>query len=394
MHISSTNVSEHLLTTAQAMMPRIQSVAEDIEQQRSLPAALTKELAEAGFFIMGVARAIGGPEADPITATRVIEILSMADGATGWVTMIAATASFWTTAFLADEVACQLFAPATEVIIVGGTIPKGRAVKTAGGYRLSGQWPFASGCQQATWLASSAWLFENDMPLLDAQGQPAWAVFLTPATTCRILDTWHVTGLRGTGSHDYIIEDAFVPAHYSFPHPTQASSPRPERLYACIGVGVVVAGMAAVPLGIARAAVEATKHLLHTKQDRHANRSLVEDAEKQRAVAQAEVLVGSARAYLYNTLTQVWAVIQAGETVSMTLRGQLRGACTHAVLASIQAVDTAYTAGGGTTIYARSPLERYFRDVHTAAAHMAVQPATLTDAGRLLLGLEPLSKLL
>jgi alkylation response protein AidB-like acyl-CoA dehydrogenase len=392
MRTASTNVSEQLLTTAQAMMPRIQSLAEEIEQQRSLPAALTKELAEAGFFIMGVARAMGGPEADPITATRVIEILSTADGATGWVTMIAATASFWTTAFLTDEVACQLFAPATQVMMVGGTIPHGRAVKTTGGYHLSGQWPFASGCQQATWVASSAWLFDNDVPLLDAKGQPAWAVFLTPATTCRILDTWHVTGLRGTGSHDYIIDDAFVPAHYRVPYPTQASSPRPERHYACLGMAL--AWMAAVALGIARAAVEAFKHLLHTKQDRRANRPLTEDAEKQHAVAQAEVLVGSARAYLYETLAQVWAVIQAGESLSMTLRGQLRGACTHAVLASIQAVDTAYAAGGGTAIYARSPLDRYFRDVHTAAAHVAVQPATLTDAGRLFLGLEPLSRYL
>ena len=392
MGTASIHVSEQLLTTAQAMRPRIQALAEDIEQQRSLPAALTKELAEAGFFNMGVARAMGGPEVDCITATRIIEILSTADGATGWVTMIAATASFWATAFLTDAVAGQLFAPATQVIMVGGTIPHGRAVQTTGGYRLSGQWPFASGCQQATWLASSAWLFDHDEPLLDAQGQPAWAVFLTPATACRLLDTWHVTGLRGTGSHDYIIDNAFVPAHHSFPHPTQAASPRPERHYACLGV--VVAWMAAVPLGIARAAVEAFKHLLHTKQDRRANRPLVEDAEKQRAVAQAEVLVGAARAYLYETLTQVWATTQAGESLSMTLRGQLRGACTHAVLSAIQAVDTAYTAGGGSAIYTRSPLERYFRDVHTAAAHVAVQPATLTDAGRLFLGLEPLSRYL
>lgn len=392
MGTASIHVSEQLLTTAQAMRPRIQALAEDIEQQRSLPAALTKELAEAGFFNMGVARAMGGPEVDCITATRIIEILSTADGATGWVTMIAATASFWATAFLTDAVAGQLFAPATQVIMVGGTIPHGRAVQTTGGYRLSGQWPFASGCQQATWLASSAWLFDHDEPLLDAQGQPAWAVFLTPATACRLLDTWHVTGLRGTGSHDYIIDDAFVPAYHRFPHPTQAASPRPERHYACLGV--VVAWMAAVPLGIARAAVEAFKHLLHTKQDRRTNRPLVEDAEKQRAVAQAEVLVGAARAYLYETLTQVWATTQAGESLSMTQRGQLRGACTHAVLTAIQAVDTTYTAGGGTAIYTRSPLERYFRDVHTAAAHVAVQPATLTDAGRLFLGLEPLSRYL
>jgi alkylation response protein AidB-like acyl-CoA dehydrogenase len=374
------------------MLPRIQAVAEEIEQHRALPAALIQELAEAGFFIMGVARAMGGPEVDCITATRVIETLSMADGATGWVTMIAATASFWATAFLTDAVACPLFAPARQVIMVGGTIPHGRAVQTAGGYRLSGQWPFASGCQHATWLASSAWLFDHDAPILDAQGQPAWAVFLTPATACRILDTWHVTGLRGTGSHDYVIDDAFVPAHHRFPHPTQAASPRPERHYACLGV--VVAWMAAVPLGIARAAVEAFTHLLHTKQDRRAHRPLGEDAEKQRARAQAEVLVGAARAYLYETLTQVWATIQAGEPLSMTLRGQLRGACTHAVLTAVQAVDTAYTAGGGTAIYARSPLERFFRDVHTAAAHVAVQPATLTDAGRLFVGLEPLSRYL
>src|SRR5262250_651462 len=114
MRIISTNVSEQLLTTAQTMLPRIRSVAENIEQRRSLPAVLTKELAEAGFFTMGVARALGGPEADPLTATRVIEILSTADGSTGWITMIATTASLWTAALLADEAAVQLFNPVAE----------------------------------------------------------------------------------------------------------------------------------------------------------------------------------------------------------------------------------------------------------------------------------------
>jgi hypothetical protein len=123
------------------------------------------------------------------------------------------------------------------------------------------------------------------------------------------------------------------------------------------------------------------------------NRPLSEAVDKQIELAKAEMLVGSARAYLYEVFEQVWTQVEAGEPLSMELRGRFRGAYTNAVLCCVQAVDVVHTAAGSTAIYASSALERSFRDIHTAATHANMRLATLADAGGLLLGVEPLPTL-
>ena len=379
-------MGEALIDSAHSLLPDIQGMVEEIDDARRLPDRLVDRLADAGFFRMMVGRELGGLEADPLTAAQVVETLSAASPSVGWVAMIVASTNFWTARVLPDEAVTEVFAPGAPVNVVGNLVPHGQAVRVDGGWRVSGQWPLGSGCHQADWMASGAWLHDGQGQIVDGD-TPAWRVFYTPVGDCRVLDTWHSTGLRGTGSHDYTMDDVFVPDRLVTLHPLRAPSLRSSRHYAYSAM--VVAVMAAVALGAARGAVDSLIEVIGEKRELPSGRSASSNIDKQGDLGVAEALVGSARAYLYDTLGQVWAKIAAGEPLSSGLRGRFRLACTNAGTASVDAVDRVYRAGGTDSIYVSSPVERLFRDVHTVAAHVAMRPSTFSDGGALLLGERP-----
>ena len=379
--------AKQLLKTVEGMLPAIREAAPEVDAQRTLPEWLVQQLADAGVFRMMLGEEHGGLEVDPVTTAKVIEAISRANASVGWVAMILSVTPFWVAAYLDDGVVREFFQVDPPVLIGGTQVPHGRAVKTEGGWRLSGQWPFASACNHANWMSTGSWMYDGDEPILEENGSPMWRLFLSPATSCKILDTWDTTGLRGTGSHDYTMEDVFVPDPLVIMHPAQGKPKRAEPQYAYPVMSVPM--LAAVSLGGAQAAVDGLIELLREKLDRRTSRPVSSDLEKQVDLAKTEFLVGSARTYLYDNLSQVWARVQKGQEIPRDLRGRLRTACTSAVASSIQAVDLAYAAAGATSIYASSDLERCFRDVHTAAAHAFTRPATLADGGKLLLGQEP-----
>ena len=377
---------EGLIGSAASLRPYIRGMVGEIDDARRLPERLVARLADAGFFRMLLDRELGGLEADPLTAAQVVETLSAASPSVGWVVMIVASTNFWTARVLPDEAVTEVFAPGAPVNVVGNLVPHGQAVRVDGGWRVSGQWPLGSGCHQADWMASGAWLHDGQGQIVDGD-TPAWRVFYTPVGDCRVLDTWHSTGLRGTGSHDYTMDDVFVPDRLVTLHPLRAPSLRSSRHYAYSAM--VVAVMAAVALGAARGAVDSLIEVIGEKRELPSSRPASSNIDKQGDLGVAEALVGSARAYLYGTLGQVWAKIAAGEPLSSGLRGRFRLACTNAGTASVEAVDRVYRAGGTDSIYVSSPVERLFRDVHTVAAHVAMRPSTFADGGALLLGERP-----
>ena len=377
---------EGLVGSAASLLPDIRGMVEEIDEARQLPDRLVARLADAGFFRMMVGRELGGLETDPLTAAQVVETLSEVSPSVGWVVMIVASTNFWTARVLPDEAVGDIFTPGVPVDVVGNLVPHGQAVRVDGGWRVSGQWPLGSGCHQADWMASGAWLHDGQGQIMDGD-TPAWRVFYTPIGECRILDTWHSTGLRGTGSHDYTMDDVFVPDRLVTPHPLRAPSLRSSRHYAYSAM--VVAVMAAVALGAARGAVDSLTEILGEKQELPSGRLASSNIDKQADLGAGEALVGSARAYLYDVLAQVWARITAGEPLTSELRGRFRLACTNAATSSVAAVDRVYRAGGTDSIYVSSPVERLFRDVHTVAAHVAMRPSTFADGGALLLGERP-----
>ena len=374
------------------MLPEIRAAADSIDEARRLPDWLAGRLADSGFFHLLTGREHGGMDADPVTAAKVIETLSTASPSVGWVTMILATASFWTVRMVPENVRREIFADLSpgEIqpsVIAGTLVPHGRAVRVEGGWRVSGQWPFASGCHHATWLPTAAWLHDEDGPIRDANGSPEWRVFHLPASDCAILDTWYTSGLRGTGSADYTMEDVFVADNYVRRHSLLEEAVLPDKRYVYPAFNVPM--LSAVALGAARGAVDALTELFGGKMDRRNQRPVAGAFDKQADLGIATATVDSARAYLYDTTTRAWELTMAGKELPRELRAGMRLACTHAVTASVQAADRAHSAAGASSIYSSSPIDRFFRDAHAVAAHAFVRQTTMADGGQLLLGQEP-----
>ena len=384
--------SRELLAVAEGMLPEIRAAADAIDEARRVPDWLADKLAGAGFFHLLTGPDYGGLGADPVTSARVIETLSTASPSVGWVTMILASSSFWTVRMLPEQVRRRIFAevPPGEIqpsVLAGTLVPHGRAARVDGGWRLTGQWPFGSGCHHATWLPSAAWLHDDNGPITDENGAPQWRVFHLPATDCVILDTWYTSGLRGTGSTDYTMDDVFVADDHVKRHSLLEPPVLTDRRYDYAGFNVP--SLSAVALGAARGAVDSLVELFGGKVDRRNQRPVATAFDKQADLGIATATVDSARAYLYSTTARAWELTLAGEELPRDLRAAMRLACTHAVMASVQAVDRAHSAAGASSIYSASPLDRYFRDVHSVAAHAFVRHTTMADGGQLLLGQEP-----
>jgi len=374
-----------VIEAARALAPRIRALADETERGRRLPAELVEAFHAAGFFHMCVPRLLGGGEVAPATMLGVLEELGRADGAAGWCAMIAATSGVLA-AYLAPETAKEIYGGARGAS-GGAFAPYGKAVAADGGYRVNGRWPFASGCEHCTWLMGGCVVEEQGKPKLLPNGVPNIRLMLFPAAAARIIDTWDVSGLRGTGSHDISVENLLVPAAHSASlitdQPTAAGA-----LYVFPVFGLLALGIAAVALGIGRRAIDELTALAAKKTPALTRRRLAERGAIQVEVAAAEATLAAARAYLFGTVEEMWTAAQARGEMTLAQRAALRLTASHAVSASVSAADRMYTAGGGSAIYSASPLQRCFRDLHVATQHTMVNPATFELVGRVLLGVE------
>jgi alkylation response protein AidB-like acyl-CoA dehydrogenase len=348
-----------------------------------LPEDLTRELARAGFFRIFLPSAYGGLDLDPMGAMEVFEELARADASVAWCVWNGNV--HWTTARLSKEVAQAIFAD-PNMILANSTRPSGRAEIVDGGYRVSGRWSLVSGCQLSAWFILMSIVYEDAKPRLTPSGAPEFRFMLCPAADCDIVDTWTAGGLRGTGSHDVVVQDRFVPARYGSFHtdPIVLTGPR----YKVPALSRVVPGLGAMALGIARSAIEALVDLAAEKRHERTSQPLSEDRGAQTRVSQAAALVGSARLFLFDTVDRLWHDVLAGRE-AIEARAQVRLASWHAVTSAVQAVDLVYLTGGATSLYATCLIERAFRDVHAITQHIAVHPRILETTGRVLFGLQP-----
>ncbi len=373
------------VAAARALAVGIRDRVEHIERHRRLPTELVHALAEAGLFRMCVPHAFGGLEVDAATMVEVIEEIAKADGSAGWWVMIGATSGL-VSAYIPEAVAREVYGSA-QTVSGGVFAPYGTATTVDGGYRVTGRWPFGSGCEHCTWLMGGSVVLDDGHPRLLPSGQPDSRMMLFPAADVEIIDTWTVSGLRGTGSHDIAVSDLFVPEGRSVSLMTD--QPRqPGPLYAFPIFGLLALGIAGVSLGIGRSAIDELVQLAGAKTPSGSRKRLADRAMVQMQVAEAEALLRSARAFLYEAIADAWQAAQGTGTITLTHRATLRLAATHATTSAAKVVDLMYTAGGGTSVYASSPLQRFFRDVHVVTQHMMVARATLELAGRLFLGID------
>jgi alkylation response protein AidB-like acyl-CoA dehydrogenase len=376
-----------LIEAARSIARLVRACRDEGERERRLPAQVLAAMHEARLFRMYIPKALGGLEIDPITSMIVVEEIARADAAAAWNLMLGATYGLWA-GFLPDDAAREIYG-APDAVVAGALRPTGRARPVDGGFVVDGRWSFASGIRHAAWWNAGCLVGRDGAG--DADTPPpspeAWLVFF-PAPDGELIDNWDVGGLRGTGSHDYAVSGLFVPRARAIPFDATPRAPGP--LYRLPRQALLDNTMAALPLGIARTAIDTLLEIAAGgKRPAGAGAPLAERATVQADVARAEALYLSGRALLYDSVAQSWKAAQAGRELSVREMAVLRLARTHAVQAAVQAVDLMYTDAGGAAIYTRNPLERCFRDIHTVTQHVSMNPANYEVSGRVLLGLDP-----
>jgi alkylation response protein AidB-like acyl-CoA dehydrogenase len=373
------------LEAAAEIAPRAAELAPEAEATRRLPAALSKQLGAAGLYRLCVPESVGGGEAPPQELLGAVEELARGDAAAGWCVAVCATAGMLA-AYLEPEAAGEVFADPAGV--VGGVFaPMGRAAPAGDELAVAGRWRFCSNVDNCDWLMGGCLVLDGERPRLLDSGRPDIRLVLMPAAAVEVIDTWHVSGLRATGSHDIAVDGLAVPVARSA---SLITDPPRERgpLYAFPPFGLLAASIAAVGLGIARGALDDLAELAGVKTPTLSTRKLAERAATQSGVARAEAALRAARSLLFESTETAWNAAVAGAGIPLELRAGLRLASTHAIEAAATTVDAAYSLAGGSAIYETSALQRRFRDVHAATQHMLVGPATWELTGRSLLGLE------
>ncbi len=383
-----------VMHAAVGLMEKIRSAGEEIEASRRLPPAIAAAVKDAGIFGMVMPRAWGGPELDPLTQIRVIEALAIADGSVGWCAMINSDGGY-VTAFLDQQVGRAMY-PDLLGATAGAITATGQARRVPGGYRVNGRFPFVSGCHHCEWAWLGCTVVEDGTPHLSNDGVPETRQCFVRLSDCEILDTWYTTGLRGTGSNDLAVHDIFAPEEHTFsfqdPHLVKREGP----LYAF--PFMFAANGAAPALGIARHAIDALTQDAAVKPARRymlgegieKPKALRDDVFVQEAVARAEGLLGAARAYVFDTVGDLWATLLDGRPPSNRQFAAFMALYAHAVGMCIEAVQLVYRAAGGSAVYQKGPFDRCLRDILAMNQHVLASLRIYEVAGRLLLGLEPL----
>jgi alkylation response protein AidB-like acyl-CoA dehydrogenase len=379
-----------LVEAARRLAPAVAAAADAIERERRLPPDLVDSLASAGFFRMLVPASLGGAETDPLTFARVLEEIAKADASTAWCIGQGAGCGL-IACHLEPNAAREIFGDRRSIVAWGPGSATFR--KTETGYRLSGRWAFASGSRHATWLGGMARLVDEEgRPELDGAGAPQMWRLLFPAGEGRFTDIWNVSGLRGTASDSYEVEELLVPATHAYPcdlagHPLPA--PRYERGLLYSFPSLYPLGFAAVALGIARTTLDAFTDLARDKTPRGRRAVLRDSAVVQSQVARAEATWRSARAFLFEAAESAWETARPEGLIPMDRRVLLRLAATHAIHSAAQAIDSTYHAAGATAIFVDNPFERRFRDIHALTQQVQGSQVHYESTGQFFLGLEP-----
>lgn len=364
-------MTNELLSAIRELTPMLRANGPRIEAERTLGPDVVKALARTGVLRMAVPRSVGGPEHTPREMIEAIEAIATADSAAGWCAGIHATTSL-VAGYLPIESAREMFAD-PDAVACGVFAPMGKGVREAGGVRIKGRWSFASGCDHSDWRLVG--FVTDDGAMM--QG-------MVRAAETKIVDTWNAAGLRGTGSHDLVIEDALVPDRFLL---SLSGKPREETpLYRFPVFGLLALSISAVTLGIGRAAIDAFAQLVKTKKQAGSSRTLAEREMVQTELARAEGSLRAGRALVLSTIDDVFVRAQQGVPLSLADRASLRLAATYATERAAASVDLVQRLAGSASVYETGPFGRFHRDVHVATQHLMVSDTTYTMVGRAMLG--------
>jgi alkylation response protein AidB-like acyl-CoA dehydrogenase len=375
-----------VVSRAEALRPAVEAASNEIEETRRLPPALLDRLHEARLFRLLLPRSSDGIETDPITFFHVIETIARGDASTAWCLSQAGGCAM-SAAYLDLPVARSIFGDDPRAVLAWGPGPRVKAVECEGGYRVTGVWAFASGGRHATWLGAHCPIFQADgSPRLDANGRQQERTMLVRTGDVQWTDIWNTVGLRGTASDQFALTDYFVRADHSITREFDRECRESGPLYR-MGAGTCYqVGFAGVACGIARGALDCFLDVARNKVPRGHKSPIRDNAVVQSNLAQAEVNLRSARAFLLQSMAGIWKDLSAGNMISVEQRITIRMAATNAIHKAKDAVDFAYNAAGATAIFENHPLERRFRDIHTVTQQLQGRLSHFETVGAWMMG--------
>jgi len=372
----------------QALLPMIAAHADETERERRIAAPLVAKMLEAGLFRMLLPRPFNGLETDPLTFCGAIEAIAKADASTAW-SLCQTSVCAMIAAYLPAEAGMQIFGRDPKAVLAWGAGPAGRAVASEGGYRVTGNFAFASGGRHATWLGAHCPVFELDgTPRRTEAGAPVIRTVLFPASAAPLTDIWHVMGLRGTGSDAYAVSDLFVPEAHAAGRDDPACRTYPGALYVLPTNSLYSCGFASLALGVARALLDAFVGLAMEKTPRGYKHVLRLSAVTQTEIAEAEARLRAARMYLRGTLGEIWDSAQRTSILTVGDRMAIRLAASQTIKEAIAVGDFAYYAAGATAIFQSHPFERRFRDLHAVSQQVQARRSHFETVGKFLLDVE------
>ncbi len=375
------------LQRARDLGPAIDAAADEIERTRDLPASLFVALREKGLFRLVQPEDYGGAELDPPSLIQLIEEIASHDASVAWCvgqTNICAL----TAAYLDPAVVKDIFGPDTGILAWGPG--PGQAVAVDGGYRVTGNFDFASGSRLASWLGAHVPVIERDgSKRAGPDGKPVSYTMFFPKSSAAIRDTWQTMGLRGTGSDSYSVKDLFVPEAYTMARNGLVKPRVCGELYAFTPSTLYAGSFACIALGIARSVMTSFVTEASGAVPRGGSRSRAESHVMQAHVGWNEARLRAARTFLVTSIAEIWEVARIRGELTQDELVTIRMASTYAIQSARQVVATLYEAAGAMAIFNARPFERRFRDVHTVTQQIQGHPEHFETVGQVLLGRKP-----
>jgi indole-3-acetate monooxygenase len=386
-HVSLGTVGVDPVAAARDLGAHIETAADEIERSQAIPEPLLTRIIDARLPRVLLPRSVGGDQHDPWTYLRAIEEISRHDGSVGWNLFVANSAAL-IAPFIPLESAIAIFSD-PRAWIAWGPPNQYKAKAVPGGYRVSGEWHFASGSRQATWMGAHCQVMEPDGSLrLNRLGRPTTRTLLFRKEQAQPIENWNTIGMRGTASEGYRLADLFVPEAYSGTREDPSLRRDPGPLYAFTMQGLYAVGVAAVALGIARAMLDEFIALAVEKTPRALQR-VADSPVVQAEVARREATLGAAKAWLIEILKDVWAGADDIAPIDLAARLRVRLGCAHAIGSAVEVADYVYKAAGTSAIFIGTPFERRFRDIHTLSQQIQSRDSHFETVGRVMFNGDP-----
>jgi indole-3-acetate monooxygenase len=349
---------------------------QEFEENRHVPRDVISEFKKAGIYRASAPRRFGGDPLPPAEFLRIVERISVVDGSAGWVASFGSSLIYL--AALPLDTQAELYADGPDIAFAGGLFPVQPAERVEGGHRISGRWKFASGCKGADILGVGIKDAE------DRTGRPRTAL-LRPGQV-EIAENWNVIGMRGTGSHDLVVDGAVVPHEWTFLRGGEPTVDEPLYRYPAVPYAAQV--LAVVGLGVARAALDQV--VAEGGRSSYTGGPVAADRASYRiSVGQAEAALRSARAFFYEATEEVWATVERGDTAAPKQASLLRLASAHLAKVSFEVTRSAYQLAGIRAIEDGSPMQRHLRDASVVPQHAFLQEGMYDGAGAVFMGAQP-----